>query len=185
MGEPVYDWGASVFFDDPEMIPDYLIGKPELMEATPEATVRFNGIPVCRIVGGKLDAIACDHPRHGCHPRYEEKLARYRELMSRLREKAPSWDDSCPKCEGVGWLGTNTPEARHTVLLALMMGMWKGVAFRPRVLSASQTSDTIQELLSGQGLEGASSSPAREAAPGRALFCEGTGTGKGEGDGPE
>lgn len=180
MDEAGHDWGASVSFDDPELIPDYLIGKAELMEATPEATVRCDSILVCRISGGKLDAIACDHPRHGCHPKLREQYAKVRKLMSRLRHSLTD-DGPCPKCEGKGWLETNSPEARHLVLLSLMMGMWRGISFTPRGLSSDSLGDTVGAFLSSDALGGASSSPAGVAALGRALFNPEKATGKGEG----
>ena len=178
MVEPTYDWGASVGISDQELIPDYLMGKDELMEATPEATVRFNSVLICRIVGGKLDAIACDHPRHGSHPRLRESYEKLNRILSKL--KVERVDGPCPKCGGEGWLKTNTAEARHVVLLSLTFGMWRGVAFTPRGLQPGSAADTMGTLLTGQAPVGASSGPGGMAAPARANL---QGQGKGEGNG--
>lgn len=176
MDKPTYDWGASVAISDPELIPDYLTGKPELMKETPDATVRFNSILVCRIVGGGLDAIACDHPSHGCHPRFAEDYAKVHQLMAKLK-KASSGD--CPKCAGAGWLLVHTPEARHTVLLSTIIGMWRGIPYRPRGLPFLQAGATMEAVLTGHEPADASSTPGQEGCSWPGSFLSG---GPGEGN---
>lgn len=166
---------------DPEEIPDYLTGNGEAMPDF-EVEIACDGVMVCRYVDGKLDAIACDHPRHGCHPGLRERYARVHELMDKLKAATASRISGgpCPKCADTGWLEVTSPEARHVVLLSTMIGMWRGISFPPRGLSAGSL-DVTMGLLTGSKPDGASSSPARVTAPDRALFYE-IGQGKEKGD---
>ncbi|MEN6368294.1 MAG: hypothetical protein ABFD77_01175 [Thermotogota bacterium] len=178
-----FEWGARVDFNDPEMIPRYLRGDPELMAATPAATVYCEDVSVCRIAEGKLEAIACDHPAHGCHPRLREKYAKVRELLSRLRSSGVVEDGPCPKCGGVGWLQIGTAEARHVVLLSTMVGMWRGIPYKPMGLPLMQSGVTMEAILKGHKPADASSTPGQEgcSCPGIFSGAEGKGEGKGEG----
>lgn len=164
---------------DAEEIPEFLTGNGSVFGG--EVIVRFGEVAVCRYEDYELASIACDHPRHGCHPALREQYAKVRELMAKLRRVVPE-DGPCPKCEGKGWLETNSPEARHVVLLSLMMGMWRGIPFRPRGLSSESLGDTVGAFLSSDSLGGASSSPTKVAALGRALFNPGKGVEEGEGE---
>lgn len=152
---------------DPEEIPDFLSGNGSVFGG--EILVRCAGIDVCIYKDYELSAICCDHPRHGCHPKFREQYAKVRALMEKLRGTSVD-DGPCPKCEGKGWLATNSPEARHVVLLSLMMGMWRGISFRPRGLSSGSLGDTLGAFLPGVESGGASSSPVGVAAFDRALF---------------
>lgn len=166
----------EIHIEDPELIPEFLTGSDRAIEMVPpRAEVWCCGMPCCRIADGEVVAVACDHPHHGCHPRHRERYARVRELMGRLGEAVRS---ECPKCGGNGWLDASTAGARHAMLLSLMMGMWRGNAFRPRRLRADQTSGMVQSLLASQLAGASSSGPGGIAALARAFS-----TNKGEEDG--
>lgn len=163
---------------DPETIPDYLMGAEHV--CAKDADVTVEGMPLARIRDGAVVALGCDHPRHGCHPRFREAYAKVREILGRLRtEQDPG---PCPKCDGTGWLKSNSTEARHTMLMALTFGMWRGVGFKPRGLQPGSAADTMGSLLADQTSACASSGPDGMAAPARAIL-QGIGTGKGEDDG--
>lgn len=156
----------ELVLDDPEEIPNFITGKADVWAG--EIEVWCDGVTVCRYTGGELSYVACDHPVHGCHPRYRTRYANIRAMVEKMSLLGAS--SVCPKCGGAGWLKPYSPEARHVVLLSLMMGMWRGVAFTPQGLSGDDLSVTVGAFLSGKPPEGASSCPAGMAAPGRALF---------------
>ncbi len=179
---------TDLIFINPEDIPDYITGIAEPCVGKCELVIRCGEIDVCRYEEGKLASIACDHPSHGCHPRFRERYAAVHELMAKLKGGRP--DGPCPKCEDTGWLATNSPAARHTVLLSTMMGMWRGVVFKPRPLNQKDLGAMMATFLPGKP-EGASSSPTGVAASGRAplhsdvVNSEGEGEGKGKEQGEE
>jgi len=150
---------------DSALIPDLLTGKVRSIE---NAVVSMEGVAICMVEGGKVTFIACDHPRHGCHPKYRESYSKVRELLSRLKPLPEM--DVCPKCNGRFWVEATSPEARHSVLLSLMMGMWRGIPFAPTDLRPGKLGDTVGAFLSGEPPKGASSSRTGMAVPGPAFI---------------
>jgi len=180
----VDDWPKNFAEVTAGDIPDCITGKFEV--GLSPWTVQCEGIDVCRYKDGVLVAIACDHPSHGCHPKFKAKYERFRKAMAKLREKSPSISGPCPKCDGEGWLAPNSPEARHTVLLSMAVGMWRGIAFPGKDLSLEELGVTIRAFLSGAEPGDASSGPTEVAAFGRAKLipsADGTGTKKNKGAG--
>jgi len=143
-----------------EMIPGYLTG--ELKAEPGEVIVRCDGIDVCRFIDGALVAVACDHPSHGCHPRFREKYSRLHEIMAKLRSAVVTESGPCPKCSGAGWLPAESEEARRVVLLSLMVGMWRGIRFTPRSLQAMTGGAMMDAILMGHKPTGSSSTPGQE-----------------------
>ncbi len=145
---------------EPEEIPDYLTGKKNVGEGG--FIVRCEDVVVSRYEDGKIAAVACDHPTHGCHPRYRERYARVHELLAKLQAKSGDPAAPCAKCGGSGWLATDSAEARHAVLLSTLMGMWRGIKFKPRGLPMLQAGDTMEAILKGHKPADASSTPGQE-----------------------
>jgi len=170
----------QIEISNPESIADYLMGSDSV--CTEDADVTADGMWLCKIRDGQVTAIGCDHPRHGCHPKYREAYAKVRKILSKLRKELDT--GPCPKCGGAGWLDNNTAEARHTMLMALTFGMWRGISFTPRGLQPGSAADTMDSLLADQSSAGASSAPVGMAAPaGAFLQVEGKGEGNGKDDG--
>lgn len=146
----------GVLVIEAEAIPDYLTGA--LVVERGEVVVRCDGVDVCRFAGGVLVDLACDHPAHGCHPRLRDKYARLHELLAKLKTVCFVETGPCPKCPGDGWLPADSDEARRVTLLSLMVGMWRGVPFKPRGLQAMMGGVTMDAILMGHKPSGGSSS---------------------------
>ena len=154
------DESDGVLVVDAEEIPGYLTGA--LTVERGEIIVRCDGVDVCRFADGVLVDLACDHPAHGCHPRFREKYARLHDLLAKLKTAGVMETGPCPKCSGDGWLPAESDEARRVILLSLMVGMWRGVPFRPRGLQAMMGGVTMEAILMGHKPTGSSSTPGQE-----------------------
>lgn len=123
--------------------------------------VKCEGIDICRCAAGQIFAVACDHPCHEAHPRFANKFEKINQIMQKLspRKEDDSELDICPKCrcpKGMrGWLPPNTPEAFHTVLMAAVFGMYRGIILpeksRAEMLERLNVADTnviLSEFLS-------------------------------------
>lgn len=181
MGEDLPD----VILIEPEMIPEYLTGEGHAGSGV--FVVKCEDIDVCRYTDGKLTHVACDHPRHGSHPKFASNYAKIKMLSERLKFIGYNDDGPCPKCDGKYWLDLSSPAAQQQVVMSLAFGMWRGIAYTARQLKPEDTSAMISAFLKISGSEGASSSSVGMAAPGRANFSTdavtvGKEPGKGEDD---
>ena len=115
---------------------------------------------VCRCLDGEITHIACDHPCHGTHPRFEQVARKIGIILKGLRPE-PTADrmSVCPKCRGQldknGWLKADSSEASYTILMAATFGMFRGIPLPPegRVdamgrLNIGDTNDILNMFLS-------------------------------------
>lgn len=153
-----------------------------------ESLVVCDGINVAKVRpatdsdGWELEAIACDHPSHGVHPRYEEAAKLLAAQVAKVRERsgfiAPS--KPCDKCDGNGWMEPASSGAQLSVILCGVVRMFRGIEIGAPGpdsggLSPSAAADTINAFLSAGGMSRHVASPdptASSPGSGRVNFSE-------------
>lgn len=118
-----------------EEILDIIKGKAVL---APGTEVVCEGMAIARHVAGKEPELACINPVHGMHARYG---ALAKQIAMLRHGKAVG--GICPVCAGAEWLQATSDAARQQVMLALVVGFYRGIEIpqmkrkpRPAVRSA-------------------------------------------------
>ena len=161
------DSGRDELDIEPSDIPAYIQGNADV---ACDSVVRCGGVDVCLYSDGRMTHVACDHPRHGPHPRFRELYRSINDIMDRLKVRGGVDDGPCPKCDGLYWLEAESAAACQEVVLSLAVGMWRGVPFGASRLSSEGAAGMIETFLSALKAGGTSSCPAGMAAPGRAFY---------------
>lgn len=125
----------------PEEILGIIKGKTVL---APDTEVVCEGMAIARHVFGEETELACIHPIHGMHARYGD-LAKQIAMLRHGKAVA----GVCPVCAGAQWLKAASDAARQQVMLALVIGFYRGIEIpqmkrKPRPSRSAEASPEAQ-----------------------------------------
>lgn len=119
--------------------------------------VYCDDVRICKVMNGKngfnVTAIACDHFKHGGHPKFRKRFELFRAKLKTLNGgDSVISGEPCPKCDGSGWLPPDTEDARQLVLMATVFRIFRGIPLGPppkgTTLDAIGLSQMMEKFLS-------------------------------------
>jgi len=164
-----------------ELITAITEGRPVLKQDAPgEAWFVCDGVRLAYAVEveglWRARSLACDHPCHRPHPRYQRAYDQlYREFGALLPPRTP--ETECPKCHGDGLLPIDSVEAQQLFMHVVAMQIYKGVVltsekYEAPALNAEALRATIATFLTGgENSPAAFSDSPAGTVPGRAHFA--------------